>query len=333
MSRSSGSASLRKLAHYYTQLATLLNAGLTLGQTFNALANQSRGHLGEFSRSAARMAAEGRSVAEIFRSHEALFGTPAVQRIAAGETAGRLPDVFAALAAQCDERRRFRSTIISGLVYPVILAHVAILLITLVRVVMEKGGVAAFALRAGLLFAASYGVVGALYGLWRLTRTVSALGSALDAAIALTPYAGSLVRRASTARFCRSYADLLEAGLPVERALDEAARAAGNFVLQRAIEPAREGVRRGLPLSEALPTRRPFTPYFYDLLQTGERTGAVPQMLRRVAEVAEAEFATSLKRLSVVLPLLFYLGVIAAIAWFVVSWWLQYFGEALRAGG
>ena len=328
------SLSRRKLSHYYEQLATLLNAGLPAGRAFAVLADQAGGgRLRRFSIEAANAVASGRSLSDIFASHEGLFGTAAVQMIAAADTSGRLPETFAALAGQTERERAFRSSLITGLIYPLVLAHIAIFLVPISQVVGSGGGLDAYLVRVAIIIVPLYVVVGICYALWRWSRLAPGAGEVVDTIIVHLPYFGTLVRKTATARFCRTYGSLIEAGAGVHRSLAQAAGATGNHAMRRAIESAIPAVDRGEPLSASLAATRLFPRHFVELLRTGEETGEVPQMLQRMADAAELDTVTSFKRLSVALPFLFYLVVMGAIALFIISFWLRYFGQITSLGG
>jgi len=327
------SMSRRALGRFYEQLGVLLNAGLPVGRAFASLGEQApHRRLRRFCDESADAVAAGRSLSDIFNEHARLFGSVAVQLIAAADAAGRLPETLGALAVRETKASQLRRRFLSGLIYPIVLVHAAIFVLPVVYVVVGGGGAGRYAWCVGVILVPLYVATGAAYALWRWSRRLPGLGSAMDTVAVYLPYFGRLVRRGAIARFCRTYAILLAAGLPVGRALELGARAAGNWPIRRILESAIAGIGRGRSLSELLADSRLFPRTLVEMLRTGEQTGELPQMLDRGADIYEQELDSSLGRLSVLLPLLVYLAVAAAIGYVIIRSYFHIYTTWLGAG-
>jgi len=320
----------RALTHYYEQLATLLGAGVPVGRAFATLSETATNErLRRFSSTAEQSTHKGRSLQEIFGEAVGLFGTMAVHLIVAAEASGRVPEALKLLARQTAREREFRSRLVAGLAYPVFLLHAAVLLISAISVIPAGGGFDAFLLKVGRTLVPGYFCVFGGHLLWRVLHRVAFAALVLDAVVLRIPFMGRIVRASCTARFCRVYANLTEAGASASQALGLAAEASGNTYLAAALARGSDYIDSGRPLSEYLAGKRVLFRQLTAMLRTGEESGRVPEMLNRMADSAEFDVATSLKRISVILPFIVYVTVAGFIGYFVLKFWAGFYGSVM----
>jgi MSHA biogenesis protein MshG len=147
------------------------------------------------------------------------------------------------------------------------------------------------------------------------------------------PVVGGIVRRASLAQICRSFALTLEAGLPAIQALNTIARAAGNEYLTERVLALRDGVERGEGLYRTSQTAGLFTPLALQMIAIGEETGALTEMLGEVADFYEREVDYDLENLSAAIEPLLIVAVGAMVTVLALGVFLPLWDMAAGAGG
>jgi general secretion pathway protein F len=301
------------------QLATLLEAGLTLEQALAALVEEAEAPLAR--EVLAGVKAElmaGASLAAALGSHAGSFPEFYRALVRGGEESGALSTVLQHLAEYLDARQALRQKTGLALLYPVLVAVVALAIVTglLVYVVPQVVQVFKQSRQAlPLLTRALIGLSDFLRAAWPFLLA-AALGLAALAHFALRraalrrrwhalvlglPWVGALVRGADTARFAGTLAILAAGGVPLLGALASAARGMGNSVMREAVERAAGRVREGVSLARALGETRAFPPLLVHLVASGELSGKLEQMLERAARL---ETRALERRLAVFLTLL-----------------------------
>ncbi|HYN12490.1 MAG TPA: type II secretion system inner membrane protein GspF [Burkholderiales bacterium] len=301
------------------QMATLLASGLTMEQALAALIEEAAVPLTR--EVLAGVKAEimaGASFAGALGSYPKSF--PEFYRALAhgGEQSGALPTVLAHLADYLDARQALRQKTSLALLYPTLVAVVAIAIVAGLLVYVVPQVVQVFEQsRQGLplLTRALIGLSEFLRGAWPyLLLAFAALSTAVHVALrrpaprrrwhALLlrlPWLGPLVRGVDTSRFASTLAILVGGGVPLLAALASGARAMGNMVMREAVERAIERVGEGMSLARALGETRAFPPLLVHLVASGEVSGKLEQMLERAARL---ETQALERRLAVFLTLL-----------------------------
>ncbi len=305
------------------QLATLLKAGLTLEEVLSVLLEQAdaaalRRQLGAIR---ARVM-EGQSLSAAMSEHTRLFPYMYTAAIAAGERDGQLEIVLERLADFAEQREAMNRGLSVALVYPLLLALIAIAVVwgligfVVPRVVgvFEQSAQELPLLTRSLLalsdFIAGYGlmllvalVLGAIAVAFALRRPRPR--EAIDRLLLRLPLLGRLVRARQTASFTRTLAILVSSAVPLVEALKVSAGVVGNRVARVDIERVAAQVREGVSLSRALDDARWLPPVARRLISGGEKSGELAPMLNHTAAIQERELnaATSVL-LAVLQPLL-----------------------------
>ncbi len=309
----------RQVALLIRQLAMMVAAGLPLVESLEVLrAQQEHRRLRDAVDAMGADVRSGRSLAQAMGRHPRIFGKLSVAMTAIGEAGGRLDRSLLRLSGELDESARMAAQVRGAFAYPLAVGSIGILVVVVIlwRVVpvfaeLYEGLDAELPLITRMVIAASESVgahallggallAGAALFVLRFRRSESG-GALVDRLVLKTPLFGKLAFRAALARFCRTLATLVSAGLPVLEGMDIARRAMGNRHLEDALGRVRERVETGSSLSGPLRQAGMFPPMACQLVAVGERTGELDEALAKVADFYEDEVRRASEAL---LPLL-----------------------------
>jgi general secretion pathway protein F len=312
-----------RLADLTRQLAGLLGAGLTLTRALTTMVEQETQPAVRATLVRVRGRVEaGSSLSEALAGEPAAFSATYRAVVAAGETAGDLPGVAARLADYLETRHALRLKVLTALAYPAIVCAVALAVVVGLLVYVVPQVVSVFehtkaqlpwltramlglstALRTGwwLWLPALAGGVWLARDLWQ-RPAVRAHG---DRALLGVPVIGPAWRAIDSARAASTLAMLSAAGVPLLPALDTVGRTLTNSALRAALAAATAEVREGVRLSRALARSGRFPPMLVQLIDNGEATGRLSDMLEHAARTQQAEVERRLLLLTSLLePLL-----------------------------
>jgi general secretion pathway protein F len=294
-------------------LASLLEAGLTIEQAFNALIEQA-----ETERVRQVLAAlrgeviAGNTIAKAMAAFPAVFAELYRTLVAAGEASGQLPRVLSKLADYLDDRQQMRSRLALALVYPAIVTVVAFCVVAALLIYVLPQVVQVFqhahqqlpiltrALIAlsGFLQATwigwivlAFAAVAALR--WALARPASRARIHLLAWRA--PLVGRMLRALDASRLAATLSILVGSRVPILQALEAGGGVMTLTPMRDALETAARGVREGLPLARALGATNAFPPVMVHLISSGETSGRLDEALERAARTQQNDIATRLQ--------------------------------------
>ncbi len=302
-----GRLSVAELSLITRQLATLLDASLTLEQALSALIEQSENET--VSQVLAGVRAEvlgGQTFAKALGRYESIFPELYRALVTAGEASGELGRVMLRLADYTEQRQALRQKVVLAFVYPAIVTLVAVLVVggLLVYVVPQVIGVFEQSHQTlPFLTRSLIWVSDALQHTWGyLFLLLGAAGVAVHFALRQPrlryqahlrllklPVAGRLVRGVNTARMASTLAILAGSGVPLMAALHAAAGVVNNLPMRQALDEATKKVREGASLSRSLAVSGYFPPLLVHLIASGEASGKLDVMLERAAEQQEQE--------------------------------------------
>jgi len=327
------------------ELATVLEAGLPVVEALDITAqSQHLARMQELLEALSREVASGAALSEAMKRHGKHFGSLHISLVAAGEGSGRLPQLLASLATWLERREGIRRKISSALSYPIAVLGIALIVVGLMlayvvpefeRMFAGYGAELPPATRfvVGLSDSLRHsgpawaGAAGAATGALAWARRRVSRARCLEDRLKLRlPLIGALFARAALARFMRTLATLLEAGLPAVEALDAAAGACGNRVYEAAIRRAGQEVATGQGLRRAMAYLTVLPPALPRMMGVGEETGRLGEMCAHLAERYDEELQTSAERMGALLePLLMtILGLL--IGGLVMAMYLPIFG-------
>jgi type IV pilus assembly protein PilC len=308
---------LKDLAVFSRQFATMINSGLSLLRTLNILSEQTENPVLAKTIAAVRDDVErGSSLSAAMAKHPKVFSTLFVAMVRAGETGGQLDTVLARLADNYEADYRLRQKVKSAMTYPVVVAGLAVILVTVMLLFvvptfarMFEGLGGTLPLPTQILLRVSNAakfLVPLFVGLAVVLRIVYKRLRAANADFRLRadslklklPIFGDLFQKVALSRFSRTLALLLRAGVPVLQALDIVAESTNNEVLTRASQDVRESVRAGESMASPLSRHNVFPPMVVQMIAVGEDTGALDAMLDKVADFYDQEVESTTESLT-----------------------------------
>jgi type IV pilus assembly protein PilC len=321
----------KDLQIFTRQLATMIDAGLPLVQCLDILAAQTPNKIFARVLGTVKGAVEqGATFSDALRKHPRVFDDLYVNLVAAGEVGGILDTILNRLAIYIEKAVKLRGQIKSALFYPVGIMVVAIgvIAVMLIKVIptfenmYKEMGNAQLPGATRVVISISHGfvnkwylyfgtVVGVIVGSGMMRRT--ARGKEIfDRVLLRLPVMGGTLRKIVVARFTRTLGTLLTSGVPILDALDICARTAGNAVVEQGINRARDKISEGHDMAGPLAESRVFPTMVVQMIGVGEQTGAMDQMLQKIADFYEEEVDTSVSALtSLIEPVMMaFLGVV-----------------------
>jgi type IV pilus assembly protein PilC len=322
----------REFLVFNQELATLLKAGMPLVQSLDILRRRVNNPLFKSVLDDVHdRVRAGSSLSESFEAHGALFPGVYTASLMAGEKSGSLEQVIRRYVSYVKIVTSVKRKTISALVYPAILLALSLVVVSIIvlKVVPEFAAFYAMAqeqlpLSTRVLVAISNFAL-AYFGLLLLTIGVVVFAcwawlkragnrERFDRWILQVPALGSIARRFSTSQAARTLATLLGGGIPLVNAIDVAARSIQNRHMARELQKAAQQVREGRALASAMNDSGAFPDVAIKMVEVGESTGALQEMLNSLAEFYDEEIDTSLARfVTLVEPtLLVIMGIVIA---------------------
>ena len=342
----------KDLQIFTRQLATMIDAGLPLVQCLDILASQTPNKI--FARILGQIKSsveQGATFSDSLRKHPKVFDELYVNLVAAGEVGGILDTILNRLAVYIEKAVKLRAQVRSAMFYPVAILIVAIgvIAVMLVKVIptfenmyKDMGGGAKLPAPTRFVISLSNGfinkwyiyagsVVGFIVGLVLMRRSERGR-EIFDRIMLHLPVLGSVLRKIVVARFTRTLGTLLSSGVPILDALDICARTAGNKVVQAGILKARDKISEGHDMAGPLAESRVFPSMVVQMIGVGEQTGAMDQMLQKIADFYEDEVDSAVTAMtSLIEPIMMaFLGVV--VGGLIIAMYLPIFNLASNIG-
>ncbi len=325
-----GRVKLADLVVFTRQLATMVDAGIAIVQSLQALADQSPNKvMRDTVKDICTRVESGESFSEALQKHPKAFNRLYVSMVGAGEKGGLLAEILARLATYLESTDKIRKKVKSAMMYPigVIVVAIGITIFLLVKVIPVFEDVyngfgaklpaptqilinLSHFLRSYLIFIIP--VVVALIWAWlRYIKTPKGRDFWDTQRIKL-PIFGSIAHKICLSRFTRTLASLVRSGVPILEVLQIVSQTVDNTVLEKAIKQASSDIERGEGISQALQKHPVFPSMIIRMLTAGEQTGNIDTMLERVSDFLDDEIETTLSGLMSLLEpiLIVILGII-----------------------
>lgn len=299
------------------QLSTMIKAGLPLMQAFEIVA---RGHgnpsMTEMLMEIRSNVEQGSTLSRAFSNHPKYFDRFYCNLVAAGETGGVLESLLDKLAVYKEKTQAIRKKVKTALTYPVSVIAVAIGLVFVMMIFVLPAFKEVYANMGAELpvltqtvmdmsdFFVSYGwmvliALGfAIYGFLKLKARSIKIQRRMDALLLRMPIFGDIVRKGTIARWGRTTATLIAAGVPLVDVLDSTAGAAGNLIYEEATREIRTRVIQGLSMTSGMRATELFPNMMVQMSSIGEESGSLDDMLNKAAEFYEDEVDNAVGRLS-----------------------------------
>jgi len=332
------------------QFSTMIDAGLPLVQSLKVLSDQMdnstfKNALKDINNSVQ----SGSTLSDSMRKYPKMFDVLYCNLIAAGEAAGILDSILKRLAEYIEKGEKLKRKVKSAMAYPavVLLVAVGVIVILLVFVIpvfrdvfaglgsalppLTQAVVDASELLVNHSVAVIISLVVGGFILSKFLKTPT--GQKVRDTVALKiPAMGDLVRKAAVAKFSRTLATMLQAGVPIIASLDIVASTAGNKVVEEAIIESRIAIAEGRSLTDPLLESGVFPPMVTQMISVGEEAGALDAMLIKVADFYDDEVDAAVDTMtSLIEPMLIvFLGI--TVGTIVIAMYLPIFtmGEAIN---
>lgn len=321
---------LQDLVIFTRQLSTMVDAGLAIVQSLQALADQTGNKvMRDVVKDIMARVEGGDSFSDALTKHPKVFNRLYCSMVAAGEKGGLLSEILGRLATYLESTARLRKKVKSAMTYPTAVTIIAfvITLVLLTKVVPVFGEIfsgfgkklpaptqallnVSNIIRAyfPLVILAVGGVIGGCYYFLK-----TPFGhNWWDAKRITLPIFGQIAHKICLARFARTFSSLIRSGVPILEVMSIVQNTVGNVVMENALKAAAQDIEQGEGISTALGKHPVFPVMIVRMITAGEQTGKIDSMLERVADFLDDEIETTLSGLtSLIEPLLIvFLGVV-----------------------
>jgi type IV pilus assembly protein PilC len=334
----------KSLQVFSRQLATMIEAGVSIVAALVTLEEQTEDkYLKEVITDVRSDVESGVVLSRALARHPKVFNRLFVAMVEAGESSGTLDTVLDRVATQIEKETKIKRRVKSAMVYPSVVITFATLVLIFMLLFIVPVFVKVFDELNGQLPTPTRIVMGASNGLrdyWYLIFPSIGFGIYLLRRLKNTEQGrqrwdriklkipmkiGDVVQKVALARFSRTLATLIGAGVDIITALEITGATAGNYVVEEALVVARERVHEGLPISQPLADDPIFPPMVSQMVRIGEETGELDKMLGKVADFYEDEVDASIQSLTSIIEPILMIGVGAMVGTIVISMYLPMF--------
>src|SRR5947207_1043520 len=348
-----GRVKSKVLTTFTRQLATLVDAGLPLLRGLRVLEKQEKNPtlkniIGELA-----LSIEGGSTfSEGLAQHPKVFNRLFVNMVKAGELGGVLEVVLARLSEFMEKAQKIKGKVIAAMFYPcaVLVVATAILIILMVKVVpsfkavfegmMEGRSLPAFTrlvlgisgmVKDNLLV--TLGIVVAFLVVFNLFIRTKFGRRAWDKLKLKMPVIGPVVSKVAISRFTRTLGTLVSSGVPILQALTIVKETAGNVVISNAVNSVHESVKEGETITAPLEASGIFPPMVISMVDVGEQTGALPEMLLKIADNYDDEVDNAVAAMTSLLEPIMIVFLAVIVGSIVIAMFLPLIELMNRVGG
>jgi type IV pilus assembly protein PilC len=334
----------KDISLFTRQLATMMKAGVPLLQSFDIVA---KGHanpaVSKLVQDIRSDVETGTSLNQAFRKFPLYFDPLFCNLVGAGEQAGILEDLLERLAIYKEKTLAIKGKIKSALFYPISILAVAFIVTAVIMIwvvpafksVFTSFGAdlpapTLFVMALSDFFVANWyfifgGLFGALYLFFQAWRRSPIMQRKMDALLLRAPIFGPVIRKATIARWTRTLATMFAAGVPLVESLDSVGGASGNAVYQDATRKIQTEVSTGTSLTISMQNAEVFPNMVTQMVAIGEESGALDQMLGKVADFYEDEVDQAVESLSSLMEPLIMVILGVLIGGLVVAMYLPIF--------
>jgi type IV pilus assembly protein PilC len=325
-----GAPQTRDVVIFTRQFATMINSGLPLVQSLDILKNQSENKaLQKIVGQVLYDVESGQTLADAMRNHPKAFTDLYVNMVAAGEAGGILDTILLRLATFLEKADALKRKIKGAMIYPGVIFTVAGIAVTVLLLfviptfqrMFESAGVplpgpTLFVVNLSKLLQAYWWAMGLsiIAFVFLLKQYYKTPGGqlVLDRVLLNLPVLGPLQRKAAIARFTRTLGTLVSSGVSILDGLEITARTAGNRVLHDAIMDSRNSIAGGETISEPLKRCGVFPPMVVSMINVGEQTGGLDEMLTKIADFYDEEVDAAVEALLAAMEpiMIVFLGVV-----------------------
>jgi len=347
-----GMAVNQKLIIQFTrQLSTLISAGLPLVRSLNVLHNQAKDPaLKKTTRRLAEEVEGGSTFSEALGKFPHTFDHLYVSTVRAGESGGVLEVVLTRLADYAEKSARLKSRIISALAYPILVTLFAVMVLVILIVVVvpkfieifkdigaELPILTVFLLKlSDFMKTRWYLVIAFLIGLvilYQVLIRIPKVRYVIDNIKLHLPLFGQLLQKVTIAGFARTLGTLISSGVPILQAMKNVEDTTSNAVISRAISRVHDSIQEGETIAAPLEASGVFPLMVVNMIDVGEETGALDQMLTKIADTYEDEVDTTVSALTSLLEPMLILVMGVVVGFIVIAMFLPLVSLITTLGG
>jgi type IV pilus assembly protein PilC len=343
--------SVKDLSVFTRQFATMVNAGLPLVQCLDVLGRQlDKPHFKEVVLQVTADVESGSTLAEAMQKHPRIFSDLYSNMIAAGEAGGILDVILGRLAIFLEKADALQRKVKGAMTYPVIVLTVAggacIFMLMFVIPVFAKmfsdfGGTLPAPTRIvmgisdfirGYWWALAGGAM-ALTFMFKRYRATNNGRRNTDRLAMKIPILGVVVLKSAVARFTRTLGTLIGSGVPILQGLEITSRTAGNKVMQEAIEATAKSISQGETIAQPLRESGVFPPMVVQMIGIGEQTGALDEMLTKIADFYDDEVDAAVDAMTAAIEPIMIVVMGTMVGGMLVAMYLPMFKMSSVVGG
>ena len=333
----------KELVIFVRQFATMINAGLPLVQCLEILGIQQEN--AEFKRIliTIRQDVEGGSTfADALKKHPQVFDVLFVNLVAAGELGGVLDVILNRLALHMEKAEAIKGKVKSAMVYPIIVVCVAVIVVAVLMIFVIPTFSEMFLSFGGTLPAPTLIVIGmsnffrgywwvmafiimGLFAAFKYASKVPKIRYQMDKIVLKLPLFGPLLRKVAVAKFSRTLSTMISSGVPIMDGLEITSKSSGNMVIEEGIKNVRQAISEGKPMAEPLEATGLFPGMVVQMVSVGEATGALDNMLSKIADFYDEEVDAAVSALTASLEPLLMVFLGGTIGFLVVAMYLPIF--------
>ncbi len=345
-SRFGGKVKPKDLQVFTRQLSVLIQSGVPLVQALEVLSQSPRGKgLDTALNKIVSDISEGKKLGDAFKAHPNVFSKFYINMLIAGEEGGVLDQVLNRLAEYIEKSVKLNGKIKGAMSYPVIVLFIALAVVfgllifvipkfveifdssgmeipQMTRICMNMSD---FVIDRWYMIFVVIGAVVASFKAWQSTKAGQIQ---LDNILIRLPVFGDFIIKSAMARFSRTLSTLLAAGVSIMDALQIAANTCGNSVIEKALMKSRQSIAKGKLLSVPL-AQEVFIPHMVtQMIAVGEQTGALDEMLNKVADFYEDEVDVAVNSITSLMEPMMIVVLGGIVAFFVIAMYLPIFNMA-----
>jgi type IV pilus assembly protein PilC len=334
----------RSLQIFSRQFATMIDAGLNVVSALVILEQQTDDRsLAEVVRQVRTDVEGGMLLSQAMAKHPNVFDRLYIAMVEAGEAAGILDSVLDRVAHQIEKEMKIKRRVKGAMVYPtmvmcfafLVLAGMLMFLVPIFEdIFKDLGGelpmltkvvVTGSDLMKGYWFIIFPGIGGGIWGFRRWKKTPAGRQVWDSFKLRAPGGIGKVVLKVTMARFSRTLATLVAAGVDIIKALEISGTTAGNWVVESALADVRAKVHQGIPIAQPLIEDPVFPPLVSQMVKVGEETGELEKMLDKIADFYEDEVDASIQALTSIVEPLMMIGVGLVVGIIIIAMYMPMF--------
>jgi type II secretory pathway component PulF len=315
------------LVNFYRQLAALYESGVPLLKGLEGLGGEFGGEIARAAQALKAQLANGQTLGEGMLALGTMFPKADSYMVQAGEKSGTIDRVLILMADQHETFHQLRNQLMVRLIYPIILIHVAVLVMAVLKFAQEGmsiwAGLQVLITFVVVVYGGGFSMNILLFGPGR----IHSLRAMFDTLVYPLPVVKPLIQAIARLRFSRAFQVLYLAGVNHVKAVQVAADSCGNVFMKKKFLKALPFLNDSQPFDVAMAATEAFPPTLQGMISTGVQSGRLEEMFDKIGAHCEDSVKTRVQVLSIVVPVVLYLIVAIYIATFVFNFYAGYFRQ------